>query len=346
MSLVTEMVGGGCRQGPACELLGISERTYQRWASQRRTTGSSHDGRPGAVRPEPANKLSPEERERIVRVASSPEFADSTPLEIVPALADRGEYIGSESTFYRVLRENGMMRHRGRAARPTHREKPAHTATGPNQVWSWDITYIPGPIRGIFFYLYMIIDIFSRKIVGWEVWDVESAEHASELIARATIAEGRTTTQPLVLHSDNGSPMKGATMLVTLQKLGITPSNSRPRVSNDNAFSERLFGTLKYRPDYVPDGFATIMEAREWCRRFVSWYNTEHHHAGIKFLTPQQRHSGEEGAVVKSRHELYEKAKALHPERWNGRSTRDWEPPTVVHLNAKDTSGSGKARSA
>ena len=185
----------------------------------------------------------------------------------------------------------------------------------------------------MFFFLYLIIDIFSRDIVGWEVWDEESAEHASELIRRACLAQRRLTTMPLVLHSDNGSPMKGATMLETLYALGITPSNSRPRVSNDNPYSESIFKTLKYRPNYQPKGFASIEEAREWCQLFVKWYRFEHHHSGIRFLTPAARHEGKDEEILKNRHLVYEQAKASHPERWNGRNTRNWSNITAVSLN-------------
>lgn len=260
------------------------------------------------------------------------------PCEIVPALADEGKYIGSESTIYRVLREEKMQNHRGRTQEPGKYSKPTtYCATAPNQVWTWDITYLQGPIKGVFFFLYMIIDLFSRDIVGWEVWAEESAEHASELIRRACAAQKRLTTLPLVLHSDNGSPMKGATMLETLYALGITPSNSRPRVSNDNPYSESLFKTLKYRPGYQPKGFCTLEEAREWCSAFVQWYRFEHHHSGIRFLTPAERHEGRSEEILSARHEVYEAAKAAHPERWNGRSTRNWSNITKVYLNPDRT---------
>ena len=256
------------------------------------------------------------------------------PCEIVPALADEGEYIASESTFYRILHEEKMQNHRGRSQKPGKHGKPiSYTATAPNQVWTWDITYLRGPIKGTFFYLYLIIDLFSRDIVGWEVWEEESADHASQLIWRACLAQGRLTTTPLVLHSDNGSPMKGATMLETLHALGITPSNSRPRVSNDNPYSEALFRTLKYRPEFQTKGFETLKAAREWCRLFVHWYRYEHHHSGIKFLTPAERHTGKGVEILTNRMKVYEAAKAAHPERWNGRSTRNWDNIEEVYLN-------------
>lgn len=160
-----------------------------------------------------------------------------------------------------------------------------------------------------------------------------AAEHASELIKRACLAQKRLTTTPLVLHSDNGSPMKGSTMLETLYALGITPSNSRPRVSNDNPYSESLFRTLKYRPNYQPKGFDTIESARGWCARFVKWYRFEHHHSGIQFLTPAERHNGKGALILQKRHNVYEAAKAQHPERWGSRSTRNWSEITEVHLN-------------
>ena len=256
------------------------------------------------------------------------------PCEIVPALADEGEYIASESTFYRILREEKMQNHRGRSQEPGKHGKPtSYVATAPNQVWTWDITYLKGPIKGLFFYLYLIIDLFSRDIVGWEVWEEESADHASVLIRRTCLAQGRLTTVPLVLHSDNGSPMKGATMLETLYALGITPSNSRPRVSNDNPYSESLFRTLKYRPNYQPNGFENVEEARAWCSFFVRWYRHEHHHSGIKFLTPAERHAGKSEEILANRTNVYETAKAAHPERWNGRSVRNWNNIEEVYLN-------------
>lgn len=260
------------------------------------------------------------------------------PCEIVPTLADEGTYIASESTFYRILREEKMQNHRGRYQKPRKYAKPtSYCATASNQVWTWDITYLNGPIKGLFYYLYLIVDLFSRDIVGWEVWEEESAFHASELIRRACLAQGRLTTQPLVLHSDNGSPMKGATMLETLYALGITPSNSRPRVSNDNPYSESIFKTLKYRPNYQPKGFENIDKARRWCKRFVQWYRYEHHHSGIKFLKPAERHSGKGAEILANRTEVYQAARLAHPERWNGRATRDWNDINEVYLNPDKT---------
>ena len=333
IELIDEAVKSGAKLFKACKELGITERTYYRWIKQLNTLGTIEDLRPITQRPEPANKLTNQEREQIVETVNMPEYASMPPCEIVPALADKGEYIASESTFYRVLRELKMQNHRGRAEEPKTRQISTHVAVAPNQIWMWDITYLNGPVKGSFYYLYMITDLYSRDIVGWEVWDEESAEHASELIKRTTLAQRVLSTDPLVLHSDNGSPMKGATMLATLYQLGITPSNSRPRVSNDNPYAESLFKTLKYRPNYQPKGFGSLVKAREWCNDFVNWYRYEHHHSGIKFLTPAQRHNGEGAIIMEKRQRVYEAAKVAHPERWNGRDTRDWSLPVEVYLN-------------
>lgn len=252
IQLIEEAVASGARRYNACVVLHIADRTYCRWVKLYQTTGSYEDLRPNTQRPEPANKLTPEERQRIVDIMTQEKYSSLPPSQVVPILADAGIYIASESTFYRVLREYNMQHYRGRTAVPEKRKITTHVATAPNQVYMWDITYLNGPIKGKFYYLYLISDLFSRDIVGWEVWEEESAEHASESIRRTCLAQKRLTTQPLVLHSDNGSPMKGATMLETLYRLGITPSNSRPRVSNDNAYSESLFKTMKFRPTTNP----------------------------------------------------------------------------------------------
>jgi len=330
IKLVEEAVISGARQQLACEEIGISVRTLQRWCKD---GAPEADQRPLIERLEPANKLTDAECKEILEIVNQPDFQSLPPSQIVPILADQGIYVASESTFYRVMHEAGEQNHRGRCKAPTSKPKSTHCATEPNRVWSWDITYLPGPVRGLYFYLYLILDIFSRDIVGWEVWVEESAEHASQLIRRAVMAQGITRQEgPLVLHSDNGSPMKGAAMLETLYQLGITPSRSRPRVSNDNPYSESIFKTCKYRPSYPIGGFATINDARTWVKEFVHWYNYHHHHSGIKFLTPHQRHSGQGEEILEKRHQLYEAAKARHPERWT-RQTRDWTLINEVWLN-------------
>jgi transposase InsO family protein len=250
----------------------------------------------------------------------------------VPRLADQGSYLASESTFYRILREEKQLAHR-RSERPAQtRTKPrAIYATAPNQLYSWDITYLPSLIRGQFFYLYLFVDIFSRKIVGWQVYEEENSTLAGELLRDLCLREGIQSEQ-LILHSDNGSPMKGSTMLATLQQLGVMPSFSRPSVSNDNPYSESLFKTLKYRPQYPLKPFADVTEARQWVTGLVEWYNHEHRHSAIRFVTPAQRHEGLDDKLLDNRKAVYEAARAKHPKRWSGCS-RNWQKIQVVHLN-------------
>jgi len=328
VELIDEAVTAGARQRKACEILEISVRTYQRWT---RGAAVLSDGRPEAQRPVPANKLSPEEREEILAVSNSPVFRSLPPSQIVPALADEGRYLASESSFYRILRNADQQHHRGRSEEPKRKAPSTHCAIGPNQVWCWDITWLPGPARGLFYYLYLIMDLYSRKIVGWEIHESEASDLAARLVRKAYLAEGMVT-QPLVLHSDNGSPMKGSSMLETLRRLGVTSSFSRPRVSNDNAYAESLFRTCKYRPNYPVNGFATIESARQWVLSFSRWYNTEHKHSGLKFTTPEQRHTGEATAILEHRQQVYREARARHPNRWSG-EIRNWELPGQVWLN-------------
>jgi putative transposase len=221
------------------------------------------DRRPSALRPEPANKLSPEERARVLETCHRPEFASLPPSQIVPRLADQGEYLASESTFYRILREADEQHARGRARAPQQPRPPvSHCAQGPCEVWSWDITWLPGPARGLFFYLYLIIDLYSRKIVGWEVHERECAEYAAGVVRRAVLAEG-CVDKPLVLHADNSSPQKGSALRATLEALGVLPPYSRPRVSDDKFF-ETVFRTCKYRPEYPYGGFESLEAAWSW----------------------------------------------------------------------------------
>ena len=204
-------------------------------------------------------------------------------------------------------------------------------ATGLCQVWSWDITYLHTSVRGFFYYLYMIVDVWSRKIIAAQVFTEESMEHSSRLFVKACFAHN-VLPEGLVLHSDNGGPMKGATMLATLEKLGVTASFSRPSVSNDNPYSESLFRTMKYRPEYPSRPFENIEQAQSWVDEFVIWYNTEHLHSAIRFITPDDRHYGREKQILANRHQVYENARRRHPSRWSG-GTRNWNPVSQVWLN-------------
>jgi transposase InsO family protein len=249
-------------------------------------------------------------------------------------LADEGVYLASESTFARVMRDHGQTAHRGRAKAPKARRPPTtHIATAARQVWCWDMTYLPATVIGRWFHLYLILDLYSRKIVGWEVHANDSADHAVHLVRRTALAEGIAAlkTKP-VLHGDNGSTLKATTVLAMLNWLGVKPSYSRPRVSDDNAFAESLFRTAKYRPEFPAKGFETLEAAREWGAQFVHWYNLEHKHSGIRYVSPQQRHTGEDHVILAARHALYTEAKERNPARW-ARYTRNWEPMGPVTLN-------------
>lgn len=331
ISNIDEACAAGARLDKACSIAGISPRTIQRY--QRGDDFSSDARKIAASHRTPANKLTEAERGEILRVANFSEFADKPPSQIVPELADQGIYVASESSFYRVLRAAKQLAHRGRAKAPTHRKPDELVTTGPDQLWSWDITYLPTTVKGLFFYLYLIMDIYSRKIVGWEVFAEESAEHAAATFQKAYLRQS-VAGKPLILHSDNGSPMKGATMLGTLQRLGVMPSFSRPSVSNDNAYSESLFKTLKYNSGFPEKPFDTVIEARLWVSGFEHWYNEEHRHSAIQFVTPGQRHRDEDILILKKREDLYEAAKAKRPERWANKC-RNWKHIANVTLNAK-----------
>jgi len=341
LKLITEAQKAGARQAPACQIVGISKRTLQRWFDPK----NGSDGRLQTSH-RPANKLSELEQQRILKVANAAAYADLPPCKIVPKLADAGQYIASESTFYRILKEAKQLKHRqnSRPAQPRKKPKALH-ATGPNQIYTWDITYLRTRVRGLFFYLYLVVDLYSRKIVGWQIYDVESAGLAADLMIDICHREGVQPGQ-ITLHSDNGSPMKGATMLSTLERLGVSPSFSRPSVSNDNPFSESLFRTLKHCSNYPEDPFETLAAARVWTENFARWYNTEHLHSGLKFVTPEQRHKAEDTDILAKRKQVYLDAKRKNPNRWSG-DIRNWDTIKKVYLNPqKDKIENHKNRAA
>ena len=269
--------------------------------------------------------------EHALELLTSKQFCDLPPSQLVPTLADMDIYVASESTMHRLLAEERLAAHRGRV-KPRTRQRPnEYKATGPNQVWCWDITYLRSPVRGAFFYLYLFLDVWSRKIVGWRVYDRECNELAAAAFRRVCDDEG-VNPEGLVLHSDNGGPMKGATMAATLEALGVTQSLSRPRVSDDNPFVEALFRTVKYRPNFPDKPFENIEAAHAWLAGFVVWYNEEHLHSGISFVTPTMRHAGLHDELLTHREQVYAAAKAAHPERW-ARDTRVWDRHPNVRLN-------------
>jgi putative transposase len=322
----------GARLRLACETAGIELRTLQRWKAHDGLTAG--DGRPHAVRPMPRHALSPAERAQLLAVANEPRFAAVPPARIVPMLADEGLYLASESSFSRVLRSHGQNARRGRAKAPKASRPPTtHIASAAREVWCWDMTYLPAVVMGRWSHLYLILDLYSRKIVGWEVHDTDDSEHAVHLVRRTALSEGiaAMTTKP-VLHGDNGSTLKATTVLAMLNWLGVKPSYSRPRVSDDNAYAESLFRTAKYRPEFPAKGFVDLDEARTWAAGFVRWYNHDHRHSGIRYVSPAQRHAGEDHAILAARHALYTRARENNPARWSG-ATRNWSPLGPVTLN-------------
>jgi transposase InsO family protein len=327
LAALNEAQIAGARLHAACQVIGVSARTVQRWKRH----PDADDCRCGP-RHRPGNALSAREATQVLTLMTSAEYGHLSPKQLVPRLADEGRYLASESTMYRLKRRVGLSARRPRMLRTAvTRATTVHRAVGPNQVWSWDITYLPTVIRGRFLRLYLVMDVWSRRIVGWEVHGDESAERAAILIQRICAESGVDPTG-LVLHSDNGKPMRGSTMIATLQWLGIVPSFSRPHVCNDNPYSEALFRTLKQTTMYPRLPFASSDAARQWVARFVSWYNSQHRHSAIRYVTPDQRHARADVAILEHRRLLYERARRRTPGRWSG-TIRNWVPVATVVLN-------------
>jgi transposase InsO family protein len=330
IKLIDVAVTSGARLQPAAKIIGLSSRTIIRW----RKNNGGQDRRKGPLS-EPPNKLDKQERQEIIDVANRPEYRDMSPNQIVPKLADKGIYLASESSFYRILKEQKMVNHRLNSKPSVNRYRPEEkVASGPGQVWSWDITYLRSPTKGSFYYLYMFIDIWSRKIMAAQVFNEESMELSAELFTQACFVHG-IRPEGLILHSDNGGPMKGSTMLATLQQLGVVPSFSRPKVSDDNPYSESLFRTMKYRPEYPGKAFQSLEQAQDWVDDFTCWYNTSHLHSSIRFITPDDRHYGRSEDILTNRREVYEKARRRNPNRWSRRS-RNWDQIQLVCLNPEN----------
>ena len=331
LALIEQARGGGARLHKVCALMGLDARTVQRWKHPENRQGDLRAAGKRRIT-EPANKFSQTERQAALALINSDQFKDLPPSQIVPRLADQGLYVASESTLYRLLREVGQLAHRRLERAAQIRSKPrALVATGPDQIYCWDISYLPTEVRGMYFYLYLFVDLFSRQIVGWQVYDCESAELASQLLQAICERQGVTPNQ-LTVHSDNGSPMKGETMLATMQRLGVAASRSRPAVSNDNPYSEALFRTLKYRPQMPVKPFGGLLQARRWVTQLVHWYNHEHRHSAISFVTPAQRHMQVDQALLDARTKVYAAARDANPNRWSG-AIRNWTRITHVHLN-------------
>ena len=318
----------GVKTATACMCAGISEKSFYRWKNL-----SKDDRRygPHIVH----NKLSEDETEKAIKIICSEEFQDLPPSQIVPKLLDRGIYVCSESTMHRILKKKNLntRRTKTKSHNKKNNTKPVIISSAPNEVWSWDITYLKTSINGRFFFLYLAMDIFSRFIVAGKVYEKESGENASEFIEIAALNEDLKKTD-VKLHSDNGSPMKSASLRIKLIDLGIIPSYSRPSVSNDNPFSESLFRTLKYMPKYPSKkGFETIEEANQWVDNFIHWYNYQHQHSGIKFCTPHQRHKQQDIQILKKREIVMMDAKKENPLRWPNKKTKNFEYISNVYIN-------------
>jgi len=309
------------RQMTICNGIGIGIRTLQNWRK-----GGLPDRRKGALKVV-HNKLSETEERKIQEKACSFKYKDKTPGEIVAELADAGEYIGSASSFYRVFKRSNLVILNRRQRRRSKALLVEIKARKSDEQWSWDTSYLKTTVRGKYYYLYLFTDIWDRYIVGWEIHEEESGELAKKLFEK--ISE-RLNVKGIKLHSDNGGPMRSTTFRAVLEKLEVIQTFSRPSVSNDNAFSESLFSTLKRNAGY-PKTFNTIEEAREWMTKFVNWYNNEHMHTGLCYVTPAQRRKGEDKKIFEKRNNTFELARLAHPERWTGK-TKVWKIEQEVFL--------------
>lgn len=307
----------------ACATLGLPRASYYR----------HHNPAPEAPKPRPipARALGAEERESVLEILNSPRFVDRSPREIYATLLDENQYYCSVRTIYRILAEQGATLDRRNQLRHPVYTKPQLLATGPNQVWSWDITKLRGPVKWKYYHLYVIIDIFSRYVVGWMVADREDADLAARLIRETCFKQGISPEQ-LIIHSDRGPSMKSDTVAQLLASLGVVKSHSRPHVSDDNAYSEAQFKTLKYRPDF-PDEFGSLEDARAFLRRFFRWYNEQHYHDGIGLLTPSVVHHGRAATVLAARQATLDAAYRAHPERFVKRPPAPPKLPQEVWIN-------------
>lgn len=321
---VAEKLGKTVSIKRACAALGVSRATLYR----RRAPETAREMRPSNPSP---RALSPEERSRVRETLNSQRFMDQSPRQAYAALLDEGTYHCSVRTMYRILSEEGDVRERRNQRKHPNYKKPELLATGPNQVWSWDITKLLGPEKWTYYYLYVILDIYSRHTVGWMLAHCESSDLASRLI-RETIEKQGVSEDQLTLHSDRGPSMTSHSVAQLLGLLGVTKSHSRPHVSNDNPFSESQFKTLKYRPEF-PSRFGGYDDALSFCRDFFDWYNDEHYHTGIGLLTPSMLHYGSAEKVLLARHETRISAYEKHPERFVAGAPKRQEVPPAVWIN-------------
>ena len=309
----------------ACESLCVSRAGFYR-----RQHARLHPPQQ-SIRPRPPLALSGSERQEVLDTLHSECFVDQAPPVVYASLLDEGRYLCSARTMYRILAQENEVSERRNQRRHPHYIKPELIATGPNQVWSWDITKLKGPAKWTYFHLYVILDIFSRLVVGWMVAHRESAELAKCFI-RESCEKQSIEPQQLILHADRGSSMKSKSVAFLLADLGVTKTHSRPHVSNDNPYSEAQFKTLKYRPQF-PQRFGCLQDAQSYCRTFFDWYNTQHLHSGIAMLTPQAVHYGEADTILKHRTEILEAARMKNPVRFKGKSLTSHELPEAAWIN-------------
>ena len=306
----------------ACQALGVPRSTFYRARQPKR------DPKP---RPTPERALKPEEKEQVLQVLNSEPFQDSAPREVYATLLDDDRYLCSWRTMYRILEERQLVRERRDQLRHPTYTKPELLATAPNELWSWDITKLRGPAKWTYYYLYVILDVYSRYVTGWLIAELESACLAEQLIAETCAKQGIEPDQ-LTLHADRGSAMRAKAVALLLADLGVTKTHSRPYTSNDNPYSEAQFKTMKYRPTY-PDRFGSIQDARAWARQFFHWYNHEHYHTGVALLTPETVHYGRAQAVLERRQQTLRAAYAAHPERFVRGVPKPFALPTEVWIN-------------
>jgi len=309
---------------PACRALGVPPATIYRW----RRPPQSRAPRPRSA---PARTLSEAERIGVLTELHAERFQDASPAEVYATLLDEGRYLCSERTMYRLLSVRGEARERRNQLTHPAYARPELLAQGPNEIWSWDITKLLGPAKWTYFYLYVILDVFSRYPVGWTVQHRESAQVAKALIAQAA-EQQEIVPGTLTVHADRGSSMTSKPVAFLLADLGITKTHSRPYTSSDNPYSEAQFKTLKYRPNF-PARFSSIEEARSFCREFFAWYSHQHRHAGIGLLTPACLHFGQAEAVHAVRERVLAAAYAANPERFVKGRSRPPEIPTAVWIN-------------
>jgi len=326
MDAVAALPADGGLIGAACGALGLSRASFHR-----RTAAARRPPEPIAPRPTPARALAAAERQAVLDLLREPRFVDQAPAEVYAELLDRGLYHCSIRTMYRILHENAEVKERRQHLSHPVYKKPELIAEAPNQVWSWDITKLMGPAKWTYFYLYVIIDIFSRRVVAFQVADAESVALFKPLFEDA-VEKHAVPPGQLTLHADRGPTMKAKATAFLLADLGVTKSHSRPHTSNDNPFSESLFKTCKYQPEF-PETFGSIQDAKAFCRRFFHWYNAEHHHFGIGLMTPNQVHYGQADAVHAARKQTLDQAFRAHPERFVNKPPNPPQKPTAVWIN-------------